>query len=403
MLAVECLFYPEEFILRNHIDYKTIYLEKYYNPLRLKQVIFYENRDSLSYINDDEEDFPQYSPVEPTIDQFLCHTLHTTMISEDRLLKYFFHGVRFLDIGEQLIRTKCINDFKRASYLLFEMKDIYMNNDKNIDFPIDYIRAAGEQYKTMINELLPTDHIHGIFKVHITVDNEHSDKFLNISQANGIKTNSIYLPNAYQRKQLMTSRIHNGSYPALLEEMKTLISEKYQDCRITRLKIKSLMSNEKVPGSDIEKVLYWEKKSTYFEFHYKIRHCSRHSLELIKDLCRKRCISFTCIVYKKLAESECYCIVTMRLFDVGKVRACRENDYIVRFLKKNWLEPFQVENHFVVYDSNIDLDNECNRQSITSSTIDNVQMKSKYRIGCKSRFKAYRRSGDRWINSFPDA
>jgi hypothetical protein len=52
MLAVECLFYPEEFILRNNIDYKTIYLSKYYNPLRLKQVIFYENRDSLSYILD---------------------------------------------------------------------------------------------------------------------------------------------------------------------------------------------------------------------------------------------------------------------------------------------------------------------------------------------------------------
>jgi predicted nucleotidyltransferase len=35
MLAVECLFYPDEFILRNNIDYKTIYLSKYYNPFRL--------------------------------------------------------------------------------------------------------------------------------------------------------------------------------------------------------------------------------------------------------------------------------------------------------------------------------------------------------------------------------
>jgi hypothetical protein len=42
MLAVECLFYPYEFILRNTIDYKTIYLTKYYNPLRLKQVTFHK-------------------------------------------------------------------------------------------------------------------------------------------------------------------------------------------------------------------------------------------------------------------------------------------------------------------------------------------------------------------------
>ncbi len=56
MLAVECVFYPNEFILRNNIDYKTIYLSKYFNPFRLKQVVFYEYNNSLNYIMENNED-----------------------------------------------------------------------------------------------------------------------------------------------------------------------------------------------------------------------------------------------------------------------------------------------------------------------------------------------------------
>ncbi|CAF4741121.1 unnamed protein product, partial [Rotaria socialis] len=122
MLAVECLFYPSEFILRNNIDYKTIYLSKYYNPLRIKQVAFYENNESFKYIIDNEQNgsyfYQQRSKTNLTIDQFVCDAIPTTTLDEDRVLKYLFHGVRYLDIGEQLIRTKSIYDFKRASYVL---------------------------------------------------------------------------------------------------------------------------------------------------------------------------------------------------------------------------------------------------------------------------------------------
>ncbi|CAF0759065.1 unnamed protein product [Adineta steineri] len=127
MLAVECLFYPNEFIIRNNIDYKTIYLTKYYNPLRLKQVIFYENNHSFKYVMDDDDDdddeINSHSNINPTIDQFLCNAIQTTTIDEDRLLKYLFHCLRYLDIGEQLIRTKSIDNFKRISYILFQIKD----------------------------------------------------------------------------------------------------------------------------------------------------------------------------------------------------------------------------------------------------------------------------------------
>ncbi|CAF4570048.1 unnamed protein product, partial [Rotaria magnacalcarata] len=150
----ECLFYPSEFILRNNIDYKTIYLSKYYNPLRIKQVAFYENKESFKYIIDNEQNgsyfYQQRSKTNLTIDQFVCDAIPTTTLDEDRVLKYLFHGVRYLDIGEQLIRTKSIYDFKRASYVLFEMKNIYIENNKDIDFVVDYIKTKGKEYKTKL-------------------------------------------------------------------------------------------------------------------------------------------------------------------------------------------------------------------------------------------------------------
>ena len=36
LLDVEYVFYPQEFILKNMIDYRSIYLNRYYNPLRLR-------------------------------------------------------------------------------------------------------------------------------------------------------------------------------------------------------------------------------------------------------------------------------------------------------------------------------------------------------------------------------
>ncbi|CAF3039635.1 unnamed protein product, partial [Rotaria sp. Silwood2] len=243
MLAVECLFYPNEFILRNNIDYKTIYLSKYYDPLRLKHVIFYENNDSFKYVIDnDEYDFirsQSKSKTNPTIDQFLCDAVHTTTIDEDRLLKYLFHGLRYLDIGEQLIRTKSIHDFKRVSYVLFEMKDIYINNNKDIDFVIDYIKTKNDEYKAIINELLPTNIIHGTFEVHITVENHNMEEFLNICKINNLKPIYIHLFNGNNRKQLMTSSYHVGTYPNIIEQIKKLVDIQFRNFNIIRLKIES--------------------------------------------------------------------------------------------------------------------------------------------------------------------
>jgi hypothetical protein len=52
------------------------------------------------------------------------------------------------------------------------------------------------------------------------------------------------------------------------------------------LKIKSVASNHGVPENDIDKVLFWNKESNYFEFHYKIFVQSTMELRKLKELCK---------------------------------------------------------------------------------------------------------------------
>ncbi|CAF1102092.1 unnamed protein product [Rotaria sordida] len=392
MLAVECIFYPNEFILRNNIDYKTIYLTKYYNPLRLKQVVFYENYSSLKYIIDNDEDDSNYFPLKSnsnsTINQLLCDAIHTTTIDEDRILKYLFHGLRYLDIGEQLIRTKSIYDFKRVSYVLFQLKKIFINNMKNIDFVIDYLKTKSDEYKKMINELVSTNTIDGTFKVHITVDNHNIEKFLNICKINNLKAIYIHLNDDDDSiKQLTTSSYHVGTYSDIVEQINTLIDNIFNDFDIQRLKIKSLGSNNGVPENDIDKLLFWDKKSNYFEFHYKIFIGSTNKLDKLKNLCRKQNLHLAYNTFEKPSINKIYYTVTMRLFNVGKRNAFITNDYIVQYLTGNDFMPLKVEHHFVVYDSNIDLDHKWSivtSDSLrTNSTI--TRTGPRYRIGCKNR------------------
>lgn len=50
MLVVESLFNPKEFIPINKIDYKKIYLDKYYSINKIKSAIYYEYGYSLNCI-----------------------------------------------------------------------------------------------------------------------------------------------------------------------------------------------------------------------------------------------------------------------------------------------------------------------------------------------------------------
>ena len=126
LLAVECIFLPDEFKIKEEIDFRSVYSEKYFDPLRLKMVAWYENGTAISVYDSDEaaETFPVRSSTWETED----------LAGRTHLFKNLFHGFRYLDVAEQLIRTRSIDDFRRVSHVFNEMKAIRGDsiNDENM-------------------------------------------------------------------------------------------------------------------------------------------------------------------------------------------------------------------------------------------------------------------------------
>jgi hypothetical protein len=187
----------------------------------------------------------------------------------------------------------------------------------------------------------------------------------------------------------MTSSYHIGTYPSIIEQIKTLIDIQFKDFNILRLKIKSAASNNGVPENYIDKLLFWDKKSNYFEFHYKILIKSTRELTRLKELCINQEIHLAHNALKKTAINEMYYIATMRLFYVGRRYAFIENKKVIQYLTENDFRPLKVQKQFVVYDSNIDLDNEyihvTSNPSRTYSTVTTSNTRRRYRIGTKNR------------------
>jgi predicted nucleotidyltransferase len=127
LLAVECIFLPDEFKIKEEIDFRPIYFEKYYKPLRIKQAAFYENSTAINmYDLDDDSIYPMMRSSRSST---------TSQSSKDYLFKNLFHGFRYLDFARQLIETKSINNFKSVSYVLGEMKAI--RGDPTVDSNMD--------------------------------------------------------------------------------------------------------------------------------------------------------------------------------------------------------------------------------------------------------------------------
>ena len=115
LLAVECIFLPDQFKIKEEIDFRPIYLEKYYNPQRIKQVAFYENDTAIRMFDlDDDSIYPRRS----------TRSSENGQSNLDFLFKNLFHGYRYLDFAQQLIEKKSIEDFHSVSHVLNEMKGI---------------------------------------------------------------------------------------------------------------------------------------------------------------------------------------------------------------------------------------------------------------------------------------
>ncbi|CAF3284230.1 unnamed protein product [Rotaria sp. Silwood2] len=365
LLAIECIFLPDEFKIKEEIDFRPVYLEKYYNKLRLKQVAFYENLTAMNMYNlDDNSSYPQRS----------SRSSQTSQSSKDYLFKNLFHGFRYLDFAEQLIQTRSIHDFKRVSHILSEMKDKRggdPTDNPNMQDVLSFVEDLSTQYKAKLNALVPTNIVKGTFEAHVTLDCTYHteqviEKLKKTCENTKYKIIFIDLDTNEQNgkhQQLMTSSYYCGEYPSIVKKIEEEVYQHFQNFNIIRIKIESLASNEGVPETDIDRKLFWDKKTNYFEFHYKVlvnNDPKEQKLEKLRNICqsnRRLHLHVSQNAFKQLDEKNSHDMVTIRLFDVGRESAFQNNDEVIQYLTKNNFPPLKVVREFIVYDTHIELDN----------------------------------------------
>ncbi|CAF3549136.1 unnamed protein product [Rotaria sp. Silwood1] len=403
LLAIECIFLPNEFKIKEEIDFRPIYLEKYYDKFRLKKVAFYENLTAMNMFNANNNS-----------SYYRKRSSRSSQSNKDYLFKNLFHGFRYLDFAEQLIQTRSIHDYKRVPHIFSEMKDIrgdptdnsnidiYLDfaeqliqtrsihdykrvshifsemkdirgdptDNSNIDIVFNLVDKLSIEYKAKLDTLVPTNIIKGTFEAHVTFDCSYNTEEIveKLEKAcENTKYKIIFIDSATQQLegehiQLITSSSYSGEYPSIVKQIEKEVHEHFKQFNIKRIKIKSLASNEGVPQTDIDKRLFWSKKTYYFEFHYKIlvkKGRGENKLNKLRTICqsnRKFCLRASYNAFKQLDQKHFHYTVTTRLFDSDREKAFKSNDAIVEYLTKNNFPPLETVSEFIVYDTHIELD-----------------------------------------------
>lgn len=139
MIVVECLFYPEEFKIKNDRDWKEVYLTQYYDPTRIKHALNCERGYSHRYLKKCEED-PQYHKD----NKYLT-------------LKRLFNMLKYFEIGVQLLEFKEIKEFGRSADTWLKIKEAY---DNHFDLKDIYEKIIKPLELAFLEELnLPTSSI----------------------------------------------------------------------------------------------------------------------------------------------------------------------------------------------------------------------------------------------------
>ncbi|CAF4082092.1 unnamed protein product [Rotaria sordida] len=364
LVVVQCVFLPDEFKIKEEIDFRKIYLEKDYNTLKLKQAVFYEmQRYCTMYNSNNYSNYPIRS----------SRTIKTGQLRKDFVLKSLFHGLRYLDFVEQLIQTRSIYNYKRITYIYDEMKAIIRGDppdNSSMARAGEFVHIKCDELQSKLDVLVPTNIIKGSFEVYITLDfTDHTEQAIEILQKacenTKYKLMFIQLDTDSEKKKLkalMVSSYYYGEYPSIFKQIEEEAYQAFQDFNIIRIKIKSSVSNEGVPQTDMEKKVFWNDETNYFEFHYKIpleEECERDKLRSLVNMCRpyfKYDLHSSDNVYERIHQKNPEYMITMRLFDFGRENALKTNKESVEELTINNSPPLQVVCEFIVYDTHIELD-----------------------------------------------
>jgi hypothetical protein len=236
----------------------------------------------------------------------------------------------------------------------------------------EFLRQKIAEYKSKFNALMPENIVRGTFEVNITFDctedAEHViDKLKKVCRNTKYKIVFVQWMKYHEEKEncreLMVLSHYKGEYPSIVKQIEDEAYQHFQDFEITGMKIKSSISNEGVPQSDLEKQSFWNDITNYFELRYKVPSKEDPEGEKITHLRDMYSTSFknrndvrlSQKAFMKKPKRDRQYMLTICLSDVGRGTAFVKNDEIVKYLTRNKFPPLKVIREFIVYDTNVNL------------------------------------------------
>ena len=240
-----------------------------------------------------------------------------------------------------------------------------MNSQKTfVHFSVlDFVLINGNELKSKLNQLLPTNVIKGTFEVQIRfhcksntkqlIENIQmkcqTTKYRIVSRQLDPDKNNIF-------KHLIVIGKYDGQYPSIIQQIQEDVHEHFQEFVIEDIRIKSSITNEGVPINDIDKRLFWNEKIFSFQFHYQIP----MKQKLVPTIQRQLKSNSTFYPYlsfyiiKQIHHQTFDCVVQMSLSDVGRDTALQMHKQFNNFLRGLYRQ-VKIQEEFCIYDTNIDL------------------------------------------------
>ncbi len=214
---------------------------------------------------------------------------------------------------------------------------------------------------------MPENIVRGTFEVNITLDCTHHtehviDKLKKVCRNTKYEIVFIqwikYEEEKENCRELMVLSHYNGEYPSIVKQIEDEAYKHFKDFKIIGMKIKSSISNEGVPQSDLEKQFFWNDITNYFELRYNVPlevDARGERFQKIVNTCRSDygfnsdSLDLLRIQLKQIDKKNFDYINVIRLFNVGRGKAFIIHDEIVVSAQRNHLPLSTITPAFAVY------------------------------------------------------
>ena len=198
----------------------------------------------------------------------------------------------------------------------------------------------------------------GDIETHLTIrlDEGQSVQSLRAApSAHGLKLTHIVLARGVAPSQPMLTRTARGTLSQALTEAAALRDALEADgFAVSRVKVEAAPWNEGVPASDDEGAAHPPER--YFEHHAKLLLDAGADLRELAALAQRHGAHLSHNALRRRDDGRHERFVTQRCRGVGRDTATRKLDTLLRELKAEGYEVIEVEQEFVVHDSDLALD-----------------------------------------------